>query len=675
MQVGRGYPVSFDVTNDSQTTTSAGNAFGTIVQPVLSSLNYTNASISGPLLSRRHFSSNLTLGLQRQGAQAHSIGELSLSYNPTSYDGFTLESSTGFIASPTASFPGIADPPSLQFNCDAHNAVGFGPSIPSNDSGSARTALSWNHTGKKFSTTLSLHHEIDFNAPIGALVNGSVFPRAFFTPAYMAGVQQNYAATCGATTPLMLGNLSYQTNAAVPHVSYDGGELSLHVDASRNVIAEASYAAMLARAYGSRSLIFSPGSTVIGGRQLPNQPIHTGNLSLAAGIGRAGVTALANLHYISANNPNNLPAYTTVDAGLDLPLKHGGSFTVSLLNLTDTHAGTFATTAGAVPLATETGRFATIASPLIPHSLNFAWRLPFGPGAQLRDVPEFGPGPEAYGFKLYPYPNTPPSDPFAVDRRSGRCGPEIAPIARHYLDLVHGYVRRIETARVKSGSYPDVFGPQIIEGMQLYYRRNGRGYAILLAVDTHLPWSRRLTILKPFTGCTRIYSGFLQDTRRRDIYIPPYEENKDLSPFIDFTAQVGFYYPPSLIENETLFPIYGDVPKEAPQDPFALSKSAHCSANIRPAGQAVVSLLRPYTSAFYDEHEKPQTPVGFQITPHAAPSGTWLEISSDDLDVKILSHCLAIAALDRTTLQKMGLDGTTLPTLDYTPRLGFYNKW
>ena len=381
---------------------------------------------------------------------------------------------------------------------------------------------------------------------------------ALFTPAYLAGVEQNFTASCGPAAPLSTQDLYYQINAAAPRATYDGGEFNLHLDASRYFSADLSYGMMLARAYGNAGPLFSNGSTVVSGRQLPNQPIRTANLSLAALVGKAGVTALANVHYVSANNPNNLPAYVVVDAGLQMPLKQGGTLTLSLLNLTNTFGGTFATVNGSVPLATQSGSFATIATPLTPHSINVAWRMPFGYGAQLLDVPSYDPGPNAFGFKLWPYPNVPPADPFAIDRRSGRCGPEALPGSTKYLSILREYVGRIEAAREQSGSYPVTFPDENKLGMRLYYRRNGQSFAVLIAVDKSLRWDDQLAVLKPLTGCARITSGLLPETQRRHLYIPPYDEQQSLVPFFDFAPEVGFYYPPSLIENQSLFPAYAE---------------------------------------------------------------------------------------------------------------------
>ncbi|MGZ3530900.1 MAG: hypothetical protein ACXWNK_07820 [Vulcanimicrobiaceae bacterium] len=119
----------------------------------------------------------------------------------------------------------------------------------------------------------------------------------------------------------------------------------------------------------------------------------------------------------------------------------------------------------------------TIATPLVPHSINVSWSMPFGYGAQLADTPNFDPGPGAYGFKLYPYPNIPPGDPFAIDRRSGRCGPEAVAGRTKYLGIVRQYVQGVDAIRDTTGSYPMSFPDADVQGLHMYYRRNGDGFA------------------------------------------------------------------------------------------------------------------------------------------------------------------------------------------------------
>ncbi|MEA2786926.1 MAG: hypothetical protein QOF71_3030 [Candidatus Eremiobacteraeota bacterium] len=674
LQLGKSFPLSFNVSNNSQTTTSAGAAFGSFIAPTLSSVTYTNASISAPLVRSRRFSSDLTLGAQRAGRQSHTTEELSVKYSPTSADNVTLLAGTGFVSAQPGSFSGVADPSSLQFDCVNGNASGFGPSSGSTNGTNSRASLTWTHVGRRISATVTARNEVDFNAPITAIVNGAALNPGLLSPAYLAEVGRDYSAACGPSAAVPgAGKLFFQVTGAVPRVVYTGGEGNVHIDASRNVAFDLSYGTEIARAFGSDGLIFARGSTVVAGRQMPNHPIHSANASTAVAVGRSRATALANLHYVSANNFNNLPSYAVVDAGIEFKLERGSIATISLLNLTNAHGGTFATPAGAVPLSTLTGAFPTIATPLTPRSLNLRLRIPFGPGSALEGLPLADLGPGSYGYKLFPYPSARPADPFAVDRRTGLCGPETAPRAKRSLSLLQAYVERIEPVRSVSGAYPQSFATQTVEGLQISYRRTPTSYAVLVSIDPNLSFTERLPVIKPITGCARLYSGELRETRERALYISSYDEQQALRPIVFFAPSVGLYVPPPLIENAPLFPGYAKVPPVAPETPFAITTGAECPSYVRSSAEAFVALIRPYVAAFYDRHEKPQPPDGFTITAHADGGNAWLEIDSRDVDVTLLASCLTVAGVDRGTLLRLTLGGTPPPTIDYAPRLGLYN--
>jgi hypothetical protein len=235
-------------------------------------------------------------------------------------------------------------------------------------------------------------------------------------------------------------------------------------------------------------------------------------------------------------------------------------------------------------------------------------------------------------------------------------------------------VTRIEAVRTKTGTYPATFPDADVQGLHMYYRRNGDSFAVLLAVNKNMSWDDRLTILKPLAGCARIYSGVLPDTERRHLYIPPYDEQQQVQPVFDYAPEVGFYDPPSRIENDSLFPAYAAMPKTPPTDPFAISEST-CPSNLRGGAQAIVSLLQPYIVAYYHRTSLPSVPDGFTITQHNERDSAWLEILSGDINVKLLAQCLRIVGARRDALQKLGLDGTRAPSLDFAPQIGFYNVW
>jgi hypothetical protein len=668
-QLGRDYPLDFHISRYSQQTASSGGAFGVVVPPVLSSLSFTDASLSGRLIHSRRFSSSLSLGGQAQGAQSHGNAELSMQYSPDSNDAISLSYGSGYLASPSGTFSGIADAASLQFNCAGGVAFGAGPSTASSSSSSSRLAASFGRTGRHVSAWLSLHHETEFNAGLYAQVAAPALDPAFFTPAYLQSIRNGQIAACGsAAPPLSLADLFYTVTAPVPRMVLNGGELHVRVEA-RHVTADASYGTELAQAFGS-GVLFSPWSTVAAGVQLPNRPMHTANLGVAASFGK--VSALANLNYVSANNSLNLPAYLTIDVGAQIPLERGAQLTFSLLNLTNAHAGLFATPYGAVPLGTQRGVFPTIAGQLQPHSINVALSIPMGP--DVTDMPPpFTCGGDCVSWHVYPFPTAPPRDPFAVNRKSPTCGPELAAPARHYLEIVRSYAADVETERARLRHYPATFPPENKDGLQITYRANGSSYALLVGtVSTAM--RERFPVEKPFVGCSRLSGGELEDVRNRNLYVPTYDETQALWPIALFAPAVGFYMSPPLIESGLLQLHYAPIPRNPPADPFAIADTPACSAQLRPAAEALIATLKPYITAFYAKQKLPDLPDDLKVTPQSAAGGTWLAISPMNEAYADSEACLQIAGVTSEEAQKLGLGATWPSTIDFAPRLGFYQQ-
>ncbi len=670
--VGEFHELHFHLTAENRITSLGGAAFGAIVPPIAASLSYETASVDGEVYNSRHFSSSASLGVASQSRQTHGNGAIDFSYAPTNADRFVLRYQIGMLALPTASYEGIADPPSLQYNCDAHNAVGFGPFSSSNDPTTAQTTLDWQHSGRVLSADVSLSRQTQFDAPIQAIVGAGALSSTYFTPSYLTGVAQNYAAACGsAAAPLTTADLYYTVGAITPRATYDNAKLALHFAPSRNVALDLSYGLTFARASAGIGPAFSRESTLIPGEQLPQTPVHTLDLLAAGTIGRGGITALADASFVGANNANDLPAYLTIDAGVRFPLKRSGALTVSFLNLTNAHGGIFTTSVGAVPLPMRVGSFATLAVPLMPHAIQASWQLPIGPDVDLA-APPVQCGSNCYGYAAFPFPTAPPKDPFAINRASGFCGPEALPGARQYLGIVQAYVERIEALKVRDGAYPAAFPTGGADGITLYYRRNGNsGYAVLLALDKGISSSARIPILKPLMGCARIAMNDFQHTHDLGLYIPSYDETHELRPLLLFSPRVGFYFSSS--SEIVTMPKYRPVPEAPPANPFAIA--ADCPPTLQPAAQAFAALIEPYVNATYAHPEShPRVPDGFRIVRHQAKGGTWLEMWPEGEFSQEIMPCLNVVGIHADALRKLGLDGTYPSSIDFTPRLGFYNK-
>ncbi len=677
--VGANHDVALTILNDPQRVSSAGTAIGAFAAAPPLTLDHTTVTLDGDVFERRHLAGHLKAGFDALAGRTSPTVEARLSYKPTTSDAYALDASLGTQSFPAGVSAFVADPAALQANCAGGDLTGFGPSAASTArSGITRTSADWSHSGARISSDVTLTHEVDANASLQGYVSGAALDPTLFTPQYLAGAARVYAATCGGGPAPSIANLFYSVGGYATRATYDGGTASVTVNASRNVSASAKYGYVHATAVGS-GVLFGPGSTIRAGAQLPTRPMHTGSLTFDAHLGGSATSVLAEIIAASANNPQYLPAYALANVGAEIRLAHGVRFDASLQNVTNTYGGTFATAANAVPLTTSFGRFPTVGAPIPPRSINVSFRVPFGPGAQLDDTPQIDvPKGSIATDETSQFGDKPPSDPFAINRRSGFCGPEDVHTAEHYLAIVRAAAQAIEAQKKATGRYPESAADVLKDGMHIVYRKNGERYALLVGPDPRLPYSDVVPIFKPFQGCATVFSptfngSQLAEILRRGLYLPSYDESHDLKPYDVYEPSVGFYTPISRLENDEInVRAFARAPKEAPADPFAFKNASSCGSDVRPAAEAFVNAVRPYIAAVYAKAPLPALPDGITATVHTAKGGTWIGFRFFEIRSDALASCISLAQVPAAMLDAANLDGETQPAIDYAPRFGFY---
>jgi hypothetical protein len=628
-----------------------------------------HASIQSPLVSTRRFTATVKAGVQDQGAESSEDTALHLTYNASSADSLIANVDIGALSRPTGFSNQMSGPAALTFNCAEHNALGSGPSAKSDGSRSSSFNLGWAHTGRKISASLTLGHAVDQDAVVSGVVGAEAFDSSLFPPSYLSQLNASASSACGTTAPYGLADVYYNISAIVDRAVYDTAQGGLQVTVSPNVFAAFTGGLTSARAYGSDGLLFSPESTVIAGRQFPDTPVATANVSLGAAVGHAGVLAYGDVHFVSANNPNNLPAYATLDAALQLPTQHG-QVTFSMLNATNVHPGPFATIADAVPLPMLTGQYDTIAQPLMtPRTFEVAYQVQVGRNAESTDARS-----TLGASRILPYNIPGPRDPLEIDRQSEECGPEMLPILNAYDTAIRGYQRRIEAARTSAG-YPTTFASLDFQDVRFVYRRSATGYAILMTYPTRAdalaPGAR--SFMRALFFCSTIHMGTLSQARAAALYTSPYEERTSLrASLTTFSSTIGFYEMPNLIEDPTIALL--PLPLVAPMDAFALNDvSRDCNESIRPAAAAFLSAFKPYATAFFAGRVVPALPGDFATTPGVWKSDTSsLRITSASDLTSEIEPCLLVHGATQAQLTALGLGFILQGSLNYTPTLGFY---
>jgi hypothetical protein len=373
---------------------------------------------------------------------------------------------------------------------------------------------------------------------------------------------------------------------------------------------------------------------------------------------------MANATYTGSNNPQNLPAYALVSAGVSTALAHG-ELTLAASNIFNAYGGIFATPQNAVPYMTPSGlSVPTIARPNAPREFAVTYTARFGQGAQpvTPSLPgqEGGPGERGRGgFARFmqPLPQTPPIDPFAVNS-SPMCTADAQKTAQAVLAGLKAYTQQIEAAKTPAG-YPQNMPSPDIPGIAVTYHGLTSTYALSIAV-------KQGAQLRSLFGCTQFHVTDRQTAQQRNLYVEPSTGGMFFRPIVTFMPAVGLYFvrrPPQ--PGAESFRMY-KLPPTPPKAPFALRFSQTCTGDMHNAAQQMLAQLQ---SHFTTGAAAP----GWTIAAHAATAGTWYSLEAADIGtVPAMLNCAHVSAAAKADLTKLGWDGAAPPTLNYTPALGLY---
>ena len=213
-------------------------------------------------------------------------------------------------------------------------------------------------------------------------VNGSVLlANGTISPAYLAAVQNVYQSTagCSNSAPISATQLYFTTPVGGVERVYQGGSLSGFVHFG-NLILQPFWNINVSKIDSDDPRIDNPYSITISGDQVPNTPLQRGGIVFDYKAPHSAVEWLADAQYTGKNNANNLPAYTTFDAGVSTQFNYG-TLTFAASNITNVFAGTFASPENAVPYMTQNGTvIPTIARPLAPRNYSVTYTVKFGAG-------------------------------------------------------------------------------------------------------------------------------------------------------------------------------------------------------------------------------------------------------------------------------------------------------
>ena len=206
--------------------------------------------------------------------------------------------------------------------------------------------------------SLQLYRQIQAGVLLPVLVNGSaLLGEGLFPPGYFEQVEQLYdsPAGCNLKSGTAFGpqQLYFSTPISGVKRIYQGAELTGYATFG-DLVVQPYYNVTVSTAESNSPFFSNPYSITISGQQLPNQPLQKAGIVFDYKAPRSAFEWLADAQYTARNNPNNLPAYTTFDAGVTAALGLG-TLTFAASNITNTYSGIFASPANAVAYQTLYG--------------------------------------------------------------------------------------------------------------------------------------------------------------------------------------------------------------------------------------------------------------------------------------------------------------------------------
>jgi hypothetical protein len=493
----RGVAYSTSLAQGNHTFNFSGNTYSAVnaTTPITGSqyvTPFTNAASS----SRYQFSDvvksndHLTLTPSLSFADTSGLGGsflagMSTSWNPNKNDAYSLTLNVGSSQPNLSAVASFSDPVSARFNCQAQSAVVSGPGDTGNGSKQSATAINatWAH---RFNGGATLSATAFSQLQTGQLISALIAePSSYFNAAGSGYLQTLNAAyhspsVCGlqAADPTVY----VQESIAGTRRLYQGVDLSGRFELSPYIAVLPSYSMNLAVLDAASARLDDGPSTTIVGAQLPNRPIHKGNITFDGLIPGPGIELLANAQYVGSNNQQNLGSYVNVSFGASHKLGPG-QVTLFENNAFNAYAGVFATNSDAHPLALSNGeQFLSGATPLLPRTLFLTYAVTVGgpaPGpafkqfqhariAQLQPTPEptESSAPHRRRFTAYPPPLG--TDPLALAVSRDSCDAAAQALSKSLFDALHAYVSAYEKGE-KTPAVP---------GMRLTAHRTAAGSAV-----------------------------------------------------------------------------------------------------------------------------------------------------------------------------------------------------
>jgi hypothetical protein len=630
---------------------------------------YSSLQLSDSIRSSPKLTLGERIGLSHsQGGGASLIGGASATWTPTQSDQFSASIDLGNSGATQIRATLLTDPAALRFDCAAGIALGDGPGDAPGPRNSTSLRATWQHRIRSGLLSANVYRQVQQGTPLELAVNGTALPPSYFPAGYFAIAQQIYQspAGCNTSSPFDARNVYIQQLVANARRTYQGAQLTGGFQVGAGLVAEPYYDIQGATIESADPRLTNAFSYTIAGSQVPNVPLHRAGLVLDYKAPRSKIETLVDGNYVSGNNPQNLPAYTTVDAAISYGTAVA-SLTLAETNIFNKFGGNFASPSNAVPLPTVGGgEFLTIARPLTPRQYALTLTVKFGaltPGAQA-GRPAGGRG--GFFASLAPLPSSAPDHALDVAATRSTCTAADVTKAADVLAGIKSLAAAIEAAKTAAG-YPDqapADAPQV-PGFAVAYHKTPASYALVFTPTA-------FGGVRGFAMCAALHAGTLEQAQALHLYVA------DAGPFnqfpLTYAPEAGLYVVRRTPQpNKEQFRLYR-LPAAPPAQPFAVQSGGTCAPDDAPTAAQLLASLAAYVGSYDPSKPSQPEPAGWVVTPHPASGGKyWLELLTENLQTfPAVMHCGHIAAAAPAELKAAGIDGARPPALNFAPPFGLY---
>jgi len=307
--------------------------------------SYSSITINDAIRANPKLRFNDSIGISRSSSGPGTILlGFSTNWQPTTSDTYAFSYNIGGSGARFGREGILSDPAQLRFDCNGEVAFGSAPgdNATANSSTSARLSYTHKMSGGLISAQVYRMSQNGVVLPVD--VNGSALAgTGIFPPNYFSVAQNTFVNECGVPVGTTFGpqNIYFSTPISGVQRVYEGFHLNGFFTLG-NLVVEPFYDTQVAKANSNDPRFLNPFAITVSGAQLPNVPLHRAGLTLDYKPPRSAFEWLVNANYTGSNNSQNLPAYTTLDAGVNYHATRG-DLTFAASNITNAYGGIFAT--------------------------------------------------------------------------------------------------------------------------------------------------------------------------------------------------------------------------------------------------------------------------------------------------------------------------------------------